>query len=169
LVFLVTWWFKNFVMLPITLLMVGKTRESFIQEGLDFYQKRLKPLMQLSLHSVREEKEAGGLTPATLKAREGERLQAQMPPKAYRVALDPKGKEFSTEEFAEWLTRRELAARPLAFLIGGHWGLAEALLAAVDERLALSRLTLTHELARLILLEQLYRAMTIKMGHPYHV
>ncbi|MCX5892397.1 MAG: 23S rRNA (pseudouridine(1915)-N(3))-methyltransferase RlmH, partial [Deltaproteobacteria bacterium] len=64
---------------------------------------------------------------------------------------------------------REEVARPLTFLIGGHWGLAEAVLAAADERLALSRLTLTHELARLILLEQLYRAMTIKMGHPYHV
>ena len=156
-------------MLQITLLMVGKTRAGFIQDGLDFYQKRLKPLVQLSLKSVREEKEASGLTPATLKAREGERLQAQVPPKAYAVVLDPQGKEFTTAEFAAWLTRCEENSRPLAFLIGGHWGLSEAVLAAADDRLALSRLTLTHELARLILLEQLYRAMTIKIGHPYHV
>ena len=149
--------------------MVGKTREGFIQAGLDFYAKRLKPLMQLSLKSVRAEKEGGGLNPETLKSREGERLLAQAPPKSCLVALDPGGKEFTTEEFAAWLGRREELARPLVFLIGGHWGLADAVLAATEERLALSRLTLTHELARLILLEQLYRAMTIKLGHPYHV
>ena len=156
-------------MLQITILMVGKTRERFIQEGLDFYQKRLKPLVQLTLKSVREEKEAGGLRPEILKAKEGERLQAQVPPKSYQVALDPQGKEFTTEEFAAWLSKREEQSRPLAFLIGGHWGLSDEVLAATDERLALSRLTMTHELARLILLEQLYRGMTIKLGHPYHV
>jgi 23S rRNA (pseudouridine1915-N3)-methyltransferase len=156
-------------MLNITILMVGKTREGFIREGLEFYQKRLKPLVQLGLTSVREERESAGLTPETIKSKEGERLQAQTPPKSYLVALDPKGREYTTEEFAEWLTRREFAARPLAFLIGGHWGLAAAVLAAADERFSLSRLTVTHELARLILLEQIYRAMTIKMGHPYHV
>ncbi len=113
-------------MLQVTILMVGKTREGFIQEGLDFYQKRLKPLMQLSLKSVREEKEGGGLTPETLKSKEGERLQAQIPPRAWVVALDPKGREFTTEEFAAWLGQREELARPLAFLIGGHWGLSDA-------------------------------------------
>lgn len=156
-------------MLQITVLMVGKTREGFIREGLDFYQKRLKPLMQLNLKSVREEKEGGGLSPETLKSREGERLLTQAPPKSCLVALDPGGKEFTTGEFAAWLARCEENSRPLTVLIGGHWGLAESVLAAAEERLALSRLTLTHELARLILLEQLYRAMTIKMGHPYHV
>jgi 23S rRNA (pseudouridine1915-N3)-methyltransferase len=156
-------------MLQITILMVGKTRERFIQEGLDFYEKRLNPLMKLSLKSVREAKEGGGLTPETLKAKEGERLQAQIPAKSYVIALDPRGKEFSTAEFAAWLTKQEELARPLAFLIGGHWGLADTVLAAAAERLALSRLTLTHELARLVLLEQLYRALTIKLGHPYHV
>ena len=156
-------------MLNLTILMAGKTREGFIQEGLAFYQKRLQPLMQLSLKSVREEKEGGGSTPETLKSKEGERLQAQVPPRAWVVALDPKGREFTTAAFAAWLGHREELARPLTFLIGGHWGLSEAVLAAADERLALSRLTLTHEMARLILLEQLYRALTIKMGHPYHV
>jgi len=156
-------------MLQITVLMVGKTREGFIREGLDFYAKRLKPLVQLTLKSVREEKEGGGLAPETLKSKEGERLLAQIPLKSHVIALDPKGQEFTTEEFAAWLGKREEQSRPLTLLIGGHWGLADALLAAADERLALSRLTLTHELARLILLEQLYRAMTIKLGHPYHV
>jgi 23S rRNA (pseudouridine1915-N3)-methyltransferase len=156
-------------MLHVTILMVGKTRESFIQEGLAFYEKRLQPFLHLTLKSVREEKEAAGLTAAAVKLREGERLRAKIPPRAYVIALTPQGREFTSEKFAAWLTRRELESRPLTFLIGGHQGLDPGTLAAAAERLALSRLTLTHELSRLVLLEQLYRAMTIKTGHPYHV
>ena len=156
-------------MLHLTILMVGKTREAFIRDGLAFYQKRLQPFLHLTLKSVREEKEAAGLTAAAVKLREGQRLQAQIPPRAYVVALTPQGRQFSSEEFAAWLTQRELEARPLTFLIGGHLGLDPGTLAAAAERLALARLTLTHELSRLVLLEQLYRAMTIKCGHPYHV
>ena len=156
-------------MLHVTILMVGKTRESFIQDGLAFYQKRLQPFLHLTLGSVREEKEAGGQSAEVLKLREGERLRAQIPPRANVIALTPQGREFTSEEFAVWLTRRELESRPLTFLIGGHLGLDPGTLAAAAERLALARLTLTHELSRLVLLEQLYRAMTIKTGHPYHV
>jgi 23S rRNA (pseudouridine1915-N3)-methyltransferase len=156
-------------MLQIFILMVGKTREPFIQEGLTFYQQRLKPHLNLTLKSVRAEKETKSLSPERLMIREGERLRAAIPAKSQVIALDVRGREMTTEEFADWLSAKELAARPLTFLIGGHWGLDDATLAAAHERLALSRLTLTHELARLVLLEQLYRAATIKMGHPYHV
>jgi len=156
-------------MFHVTILMVGKTREAFIQDGLAFYARRLQPFLNLTLTTVREEKAASGLTPEVIKAREGRRLQAQIPPRALAIALTPQGREFTTEAFAAWLTRQELAGRPLAFLLGGHLGLDPETLAAAHERLSLSRLTLTHELSRLVLLEQLYRAMTIKTGHPYHV
>jgi 23S rRNA (pseudouridine1915-N3)-methyltransferase len=156
-------------MLTVTVIMVGKTREAFIREGVAFYEKRLRPFLHLTLKSVREEKEAGGLSAALIRAREGERLRALIPPRAMVAALTPAGRECTTEEFAAWLTGREEESRPLAFLIGGHLGLDPGTLAAAGERLALSRLTLTHELSRLVLLEQLYRAMTIKSGHPYHV
>jgi 23S rRNA (pseudouridine1915-N3)-methyltransferase len=156
-------------MLQVFILIVGKTRAPFIREGLAFYEKRLKPFLNLTLKCIREEKENKNLPPDLIRAREGERLRAALPPKAFAAALDVRGREMTTEEFAAWLTVREGEARPLAFLIGGHWGLDGAILAAAHERLALSRLTLTHELARLVLLEQLYRAMTIKTGHPYHV
>jgi len=149
--------------------MVGKTREAFIQEGLAFYAKRLKPFFPIALKSVPEEREGKSLTPELIKNREGERLRSQIPPKSYVVALDPGGKEYTTEEFAAWLAKREEDNRPLVFLIGGHLGLEEATLAQAQEKLALSRLTLTHELSRLVLLEQLYRAKTIHTGHPYHV
>lgn len=156
-------------MLAVTILMVGKTRESFIREGVSFYEKRLRPFLHLTLANVREEKEAAGLAAEAVKVREGERLRAQIPARAYVIALSPQGREFTSEEFAAWLSQRELESRPLAFLIGGHLGLDPGTLAAAQERLALSRLTLTHELSRLVLLEQLYRSMTIKTGHPYHV
>ena len=156
-------------MLQVVVLMVGKTREAFIEEGLAFYGKRLRPFFGLTLKSVKEEKEGKHLTAEIIKGREGERLRAQIPAKAYVVALDPQGKEYTTEAFAAWLAKREEEGRPLAFLIGGHLGLDEATVAGAHERLALSRLTLTHELSRLVLLEQLYRAKTILLGHPYHV
>jgi 23S rRNA (pseudouridine1915-N3)-methyltransferase len=156
-------------MLQVTILMAGKTREGFIRDGVAFYEKRLRPFIRLDLKSVREEKENPGLTPELIKIREGTRLLAQVPPRSWTVALTPGGWEATTEELAAWLSRREEAARPLTFLIGGHWGLSPEVLAAADEQLALSRLTLTHELTRLVLLEQLYRAATLKAGHPYHV
>jgi 23S rRNA (pseudouridine1915-N3)-methyltransferase len=156
-------------LLTILILMIGKTREAFIKEGVEFYGKRLAPFFQLDLKSVREEKEGKSLSPETIKSREGERLLAQIPPRAYVIALDPGGREFTTEKFAAWLAQREEDGRPLAFLIGGHLGLDEATLKLSHEKLALSRLTLTHELSRLVLLEQLYRAKTILRGHPYHV
>jgi|UniRef100_A0A7C3Z2B2 23S rRNA (pseudouridine1915-N3)-methyltransferase len=156
-------------MLQVIIIMVGKTRRTFIQEGLAFYGKRLRPFFHLALQSVGEEKEGKNLSAAIIKGREGERLRGQIPSKSYTVALDPAGRECSTEEFAAWLARREEDGRPLTFLIGGHLGLDEATLSQVHEKLALSRLTLTHELSRLVLLEQLYRAKTILLGHPYHV
>ncbi len=156
-------------MLQIIVLLVGKTREEFIKEGLDFYQKRLKPYLKLTLKSVREEREGTNLPAELIKSREGERLLAQITPRSYVVALDPKGKEFTSEAFAVWLNKREQDSRPLTFLLGGHLGLDHAVLSQAHETLSLSRLTLTHELSRLILLEQLYRAMTIITGHPYHV
>jgi 23S rRNA (pseudouridine1915-N3)-methyltransferase len=156
-------------MLQVIVLLVGKTRKGFIREGLDFYQKRLKPYLKLTLKSVREEKEGANLSAELIKSREGKRLLAQIPPRSYVVALDPKGKEFTSEAFAAWLSRHEQEARPLTFLLGGHLGLDHAVLTQAHEHLSLSRLTLTHELSRLILLEQLYRAMTIITGHPYHV
>ena len=156
-------------MLQIVILMVGKTREAFIKEGLAFYAKRLRPFLQLTMKNVGEEKEGKKLSPDLIKGREGERILAAIPPRAYVAALDPRGKEYTTEEFSAWLAKREEDGRALTFLIGGHLGLGKATLDAAHEKLALSRFTLTHELARLVLLEQLYRAKTILTGHPYHV
>jgi len=157
-------------MLQIVILMVGKTRTGFIQEGMALYQKRLRPYLKLSLVTVREEKPYVSLSPDQIREREGRRLLAKIPRPARMITLETEGQLLSSAALAQWLTNREQdSAAPLVFVIGGHLGLAPAVVAAADYRLSLSRLTFTHELSRLILLEQLYRAMTIRAGHPYHL
>ena len=151
------------------ILMVGKTRAAFIQKGLEFYGERLKFYGSLELLTVREEKPHSGLTREQVMEKEGERLLARVPKSARVMVLDRGGKEFTSEGLARWLTGLEQENKsPVVFIIGGHLGLSPAVLQAADQRLSLSRFTFTHELSRLILLEQLYRAATIKAGHPYH-
>ena len=155
-------------MLTITILMVGKTREAFIQEGLAFYVKRLQPFLHLTLKSVREEKERGGFRGS----RQGSGRRASPGPDSVPGLRDRPHPGRPGIHFGRIRRLAHPAGSrlpPLAFLIGGHLGLDAGTLAAAQERLALSRLTLTHELSRIVLLEQLYRAMTIKTGHPYHV
>lgn len=151
------------------ILMVGKTRAGFIREGIEFYRDRLKFYGTVELLTVREEKPQRGLTPEQIKEKEGERLLARVPKPARVMVLDAGGKEFTSEGLARWLTGlQEESTSPVVFIIGGHLGLSPAVLKAAEQRLSLSRLTFTHELSRLILLEQLYRAATIRAGHPYH-
>lgn len=155
--------------MQLIIMMVGKTRRDFIQAGMDFYYKRLSGYYRVSLITVREEKPAPGLSAAQIMAREGARLLARRPQPGRFIALDAGGQEFSSAGLSDWLTTLEQeASTPLAFIIGGHLGLSPEVLEICPRRLALSRLTFTHELSRLLLLEQLYRAATIRAGHPYH-
>jgi 23S rRNA (pseudouridine1915-N3)-methyltransferase len=155
--------------MQIIILMVGKTKTPFIREGVEFYVNRLKIYGSINLSTVREEKPHSGMTPEQVREKEGERLLARIPKPARLIVLEMGGKEFTSESLAHWLVGLEQEARgPLVFIIGGHLGLAPAVVQAAEYRLSLSRFTFTHELSRLILLEQLYRAATIKAGHPYH-
>jgi 23S rRNA (pseudouridine1915-N3)-methyltransferase len=118
-------------------------------------------------HEVRAES-ARGLTPDLVREREGERLLARVPAGAQLVACDPNGDGVSSERFAAWLGEARDRAQDLAFVIGGAFGLSGAVLAKASRRLLLAPWTLPHELARLVLAEQLYRAGTIHRGEPYH-
>lgn len=153
----------------IVILAVGKTRSPFIQAGIDHYLRRLQRYYPASLVTVREEKPCPGLTPAQILAREGERLLARLPRPAQIITLEVAGRQYSSPELAQWLQQRlQAGGQPLVFIVGGHLGLAPEVLALAHHRLSLSRLTFPHELCRLMLLEQLYRAATILAGHPYH-
>lgn len=153
----------------IRFMVVGKTREQFLQQGEQFYQERLAPFCQLEWVIVREEKGTAGKTGDMIREKEGARILEQWPRRGYVVALDTSGKPLSSEEFARFLQEAMNSGQSeMTFIIGGALGLDEKVRLAATHRLSLSRMTFTHEMTRLILLEQLYRSFTILKGSKYH-
>jgi 23S rRNA (pseudouridine1915-N3)-methyltransferase len=146
---------------------VGKVRSKDMGALVADYLGRAERYWELDVIEVKEES-ARSRPAGEVRAREGERLLAAAGA-ARIVACDEHGTMFRSEEFAGWLRdERDGGARDLAFIVGGAYGLSTGLLERADARMALARWTLPHELARLVLLEQLYRAGTILRGEPYH-
>ncbi|ADW17769.1 protein of unknown function DUF163 [Desulfobulbus propionicus DSM 2032] len=147
---------------------LGKTRETYLDAGIRDYAGRLGRFATVDLPVLRERhhrKEPDEV----IKAAEAAQLMEQAAAAPLRVALDPQGKIPDSEELAALLTQWEdQGIGTVCFLIGGHLGLHRLVLDQAHLTLSLSRLTFTHEMTRLILLEQLYRAWTIKAGHKYH-
>lgn len=146
---------------------VGKPRDAALAAAIREYETRAARYWPLEVREVREE---GGRSLAAdqVREREGERLAAKVPVGAYVVVCEQGGLTMTSEEFAHWLQRRREAARDLAFVIGGAFGLGGAVRAPANAALALAPWTLPHEIARLVLAEQLYRAGTIVRREPYH-
>jgi 23S rRNA (pseudouridine1915-N3)-methyltransferase len=120
------------------------------------------------LKEIRPEPRSGGKPVAQLLAAESARIAKAIPPRAFRVALDERGREFRTLELARWVETRAQDGGDTAFLIGGADGLAPETTSGADLLLRLSAMTLPHGLARVVLVEQLYRAVSILGNHPYH-
>jgi 23S rRNA (pseudouridine1915-N3)-methyltransferase len=144
------------------LIAVGRLRAGPEAEIFARYAGRLRPGL-----TVAEITEARG-SPAEISRREGEALLAALRPGEYAVALDVAGAALSSEAFAAWLEGMRTAGRVPAFLIGGAEGLSAAVLARADHCLSLGPLIWPHFLVRVLLAEQLYRAQSIVVGHPYH-
>ena len=151
----------------VTLAVVGKPRHVSLASAIADYEGRAARYWSLEVHEVKEEASRGAGSTAIVRRREGERLQARIAG-ARLVACTLDGKRHTSEEFATWLGRERDADRDIAFAIGGAFGLSEELVAASSAKLSLAPWTLPHELARLVLTEQLYRAGTILRGEPYH-
>jgi 23S rRNA (pseudouridine1915-N3)-methyltransferase len=149
----------------IALLAVGKLRASY-REACDDYARRLSRYLKLREIELREASRTHG--PAAQRAQEAERLRARLPPGARVVALSRRGAGWSSEELARRVEQWQREARPVALLIGGSQGLDQVLVTGADDRWSLGPLTLPHELARVVVAEQLYRACTILRGEPYH-
>lgn len=147
------------------LLAVGKLRPSF-REACDDYLRRLGRHVKIRESEVREASRAPTVHAQRLE--EAERLRAKLPASARLVALARQGSAWTSEELARRLDRWMHEGRPIALAIGGSHGLAPALVAAAADRWSLGPLTLPHELARVVVAEQLYRASTILRGEPYH-
>jgi 23S rRNA (pseudouridine1915-N3)-methyltransferase len=147
---------------------VGKPRSGALASGIREYEERAGRYWPLTVLEVKEES-ARSRPAAEVRRREGDRLLDMLGDGVLVVACDENGTMMRSAEFAGWLrVERERAARDVAFVIGGAYGLADEVLQRADKRLALTRWTLPHELARLVLAEQLYRAGTILRGEPYH-
>jgi 23S rRNA (pseudouridine1915-N3)-methyltransferase len=147
---------------------VGAPRDRALGAAITEYETRAGRYWPLDIKTIREES-ARHLAPAVVRDREGERLAAAIGPATMVVACAEGGERMTSTEFARWLqSERETARRDVAFVIGGAFGLGAAVLAGADRQLSLAPWTLPHELARLVLAEQLYRAGTIVRGEPYH-
>ena len=146
---------------------VGKARNAALGEAIRDYEKRAARYWPLDVHEVREER-ATGIPVDKVKEREGLRLSEKVPERAQTVACEIGGKSLSSEQFAELLQTAREQDRDLAFLIGGAFGLASSVMKDSTMKLSLAPWTLPHEIARLVLVEQIYRAGTIVRGEPYH-
>lgn len=152
--------------MKIIVAVVGKPRNAELAAAIAHYESRASKYWPLEVREVREEN-ARGLSPQVVRDREAERLGGRLDGVGV-VACDERGKAMTSAAFATFLQDTRERARDLAFVIGGAYGLAPTLVESARWRLALAPWTLPHELARLVLAEQLYRAGTIVRGEPYH-
>jgi len=151
----------------IRLLAVGTRMPGWVEAGIADYVRRLGPEFRLEIEELTLGKRSGGVE-ARAVADEGRRMMIAIHPDEYVVALEVRGKSFGTDELAKWLGQRLQDGRDVALLIGGPDGLAAECRKRGDLHWSLSPLTLPHALVRIVVVEQLYRAMSILKGHPYH-
>ena len=155
--------------MKIHLIFVGKTRELYLREGIEDFLGRLRRYVQVEVKTVRSERLTRASQAARVMAAESEKVAAAIPSGAHVVVLDRQGKQMSSEGLAHWWQQLEQAGcRKLCFAVGGVLGFSNELRSQAQTLLALSKMTYTHEMSRLILLEQLYRACTIMRGEKYH-
>lgn len=147
---------------------VGHKMPEWVATGFEEYAKRMPHEAAVELLEVKPEKRVGGKKVEQLLAAEAIRIRAVLPPKHYIVALDERGRQQTTIKLADSITKWMATGGDIIFLIGGADGLDANIKNSADEVLALSALTLPHGLARVLLAEQLYRAMSLIKGHPYH-
>jgi 23S rRNA (pseudouridine1915-N3)-methyltransferase len=158
-------------MARIRIISVGKLKETYLQEAQAEYVKRLKPYLNLELEEVTDLPSPDGASPAQeeqVRVRESAAIKNLLQPREYLVVLDRQGKELSSLEFAAFLNERAVASDPVTFVIGGSLGLADEFIKSAQLNWSFSKLTFPHQLFRVMLLEQIYRASKINRGQPYH-
>lgn len=158
--------------MKMTIVCAGKLKEKYLTAGITEYKKRLMPFTQFEIREIHEERMPENPSAAEKQQvleKEGERLLRQVPEGSYLYVLDVYGEEKSSEELAAELGQLMAHGRSsITFLIGGAFGLSAAVRKAADCRLSFSRMTFTHQMVRLLLVEQIYRAFKIQRGEKYH-
>ena len=151
------------------LIVVGKTDEKYLQEGIDIYVKRLKHYVNFEMVVIPALKDQKGASPEDIKERESVLILKQIEKCDRVVLLDEHGAEYTSVAFSQYLQKQMNAGvRNLAFVVGGAFGFAPSVYAAAHDKVSLSKMTFNHQMVRLFFVEQLYRAFTILHHEPYH-
>lgn len=155
--------------MKIVVIAVGKTSTDYISRGVDEFLKRANRYLSVELTVIPDIKASKALTEETQKQQEGRNILASLQPGDIVTLLDERGKELTSREFSGMIERRMIqGTKRLVFVIGGPYGFSKEVYERADSKLSLSRMTFTHEMVRLFFVEQIYRAMTIMRGEPYH-
>lgn len=155
--------------MKICLLVIGKTDEEYLQKGIELFMKRIPHYISFDMKVIPDLKNSKNLSEEQQKAKEGELILLQLIPSDDLLLLDEQGLETSSVDFARFLEKKMISGiKRLVFLIGGPYGFSESVYARSNGKVSLSKMTFSHQMVRLIFLEQLYRAMTILKGEPYH-
>lgn len=156
----------------ISIITVGKLKEKYLKQGIDEYLKRLSAYAKIEIIEVPDEKAPEELSETEMlqvKQKEGERILSKIHPDAHVIALAIEGKMKTSEELADGLDKLAIYGKSkVTFVIGGSLGLSSEVLQRANEKLSFSKMTFPHQLMRLILVEQVYRAFRILRGEPYH-
>jgi Uncharacterized conserved protein len=155
--------------MEILLLTVGKTTQPFIKQGIEEYLKRLRHYVAYKIESIPDIKNPRAQSEENLKQKEGEAILSYISACDLCILLDERGKEMTSVEFSSFVQKLMLSGRKKAvFVVGGPYGFSKDVYDRADAKISLSKMTFTHEMIRLFFTEQLYRAMTIIRGEPYH-
>lgn len=154
--------------MKITIVVIGKTSAPYLREGIDLYLKRLSFYCKYSLMELPDFGQKG-ILPTDLKKREGELILKNIKPDDLLVLCDERGEQFTSREFSMFLQRKmNSGVKNMTIVIGGAFGFSDELYARAQHQISFSKMTFSHEMIRLILCEQLYRAFTILKGESYH-
>ena len=155
--------------MKISLVVIGKTDANYFSEAIREFQNRLVHYIPFEMQVIPDIKNAKNLSESQQKEKEGELILKAIQPGDVVVLLDEHGKEFRSIEFADWVEKKmHTVNKRLVFIIGGPYGFSPSVYAAAQEKISLSKMTFSHQMIRLIFVEQLYRAMTILNNGPYH-
>ncbi len=155
--------------MKISLIVIGKTDASYFVDAINEYKNRLVHYIPFEMEIIPDIKNVKNLREEQQKEKEGELILKMLQPGDYLVLLDEHGKSFTSMEFATYLERKmHVVSKRLVFVIGGPYGFSEAVYKAASEKISLSKMTFSHQMIRLIFVEQIYRAMTFLNNEPYH-
>nr|WP_286849039.1 23S rRNA (pseudouridine(1915)-N(3))-methyltransferase RlmH [Proteiniphilum sp. UBA5218] len=155
--------------MKVVLLSLGKTDEDFYAQAMEIFRKRLSHYLPFDMEFVPDVKNTKNLSEKEQKNLEGEALLNRIQQGDYVVLLDDKGNQYSSVEFSRFIEKKLYSVpKRLIFVVGGPYGFPDEVYRRANEKLSLSRMTFTHQMVRLVFVEQLYRAMTILNGEPYH-